>query len=116
MTEREAKRARMVRLVERFEGSGLTAAAFCRRHRLRPQQLSYWRRALVRRRSSSESPARRRTASAVRFTPVRLVGSERDALGPGVEVSLPGGERLVVRPGTPMELVRSVLEALRGRC
>jgi hypothetical protein len=52
----------------------------------------------------------------VSFTPVRVLASEGPALAGGVEVMLLGGERLVVRPGTPVELVRSVLGVLRERC
>jgi transposase-like protein len=111
MTKREAMREQMVRLVERFESSGQTGAAFCRRHGLHPQRLSYWRRVLGRRAARS-----RGTPKAAAFTPVRVVAPEGLALGGGVEVTLVGGERLVVRPGTPMELVRSVVEVLRERC
>lgn len=39
MAKRATTRERMVRLVREFEGSGLTGAAFCRRHGLRPQRL-----------------------------------------------------------------------------
>jgi len=111
MRKREATRERMVRVVQEFERSGQTGAAFCRRHGLRPQRLSYWRRVLGRWEAGS-----RRSRRPVAFTPVRVVASEGLALAGGVEVTLPGGERLVVRPGTPVELVRSVLGVLRERC
>lgn len=111
MAKSETRRERMVRLVREFEGSGQTGAAFCRRHGLRPQRLSYWRRVLGRRKAG---PERSRRPAA--FTPVRLVPTDVLAVGGGVEVTLAGGERLVVRPGTPVELVRSVLVVLRQRC
>lgn len=111
MRKREATRERMVRLVGEFERSGQSGAAFCRRHGLRPQRLSYWRRVLGRRKAGP-----RRSRAPVSFTPVRVVASDGLALAGGVEVMLLGGERLVVRPGTPVELVRSVLGVLRERC
>lgn len=109
MRKGETTRERMVRLVREFEGSGQTGAGFCRRHGLRPQRLSYWRRVLGRREAG---PKRSR---AVSFTPVRVVPTEGLALSGGIEVTLSGGERLVVRPGTPVELVRGVVGVLRER-
>lgn len=111
MRKREATRERMVRLVGEFERSGQSGAAFCRRHGLRPQRLSYWRRVLGRRKAG-----RLRSEVPVSFTPVRVVASDGLGLAGGVEVTLSGGERLVVRPGTPVELVRGVVGVLRERC
>jgi len=115
MAKREARRSQMAELVRQFERSGQSGAAFCRRHRLRPQQLSYWRRVLGRGKKASK-PNQRRPELAARFTPVRVVGAGMPLPGVGVEVTLPGGERLVVRPGTPQDLVREVVEVLRARC
>jgi len=115
MAKREARRAQMAELVRQFERSGQSGAAFCRRHRLRPQQLSYWRRLLGRGKKAAK-PERRQPGPRASFTPVRVIGTGVPSLGAGVEVTLPGGERLVVRPGTPKDLVREVVEVLRARC
>ena len=115
MAKRDARRARMADLVRRFERSGQSGAAFCRRHRLQPQQLSYWRRVLGRAKKAAR-PARRQPGPAASFAPVSVIGTGVSLVGAGVEVTLPGGERLVVRPGTPKDLVREVLEVLRARC
>lgn len=111
MRKREKTRERMVRLVREFESSGQTGAAFCRRQGLRPQRLSYWRRVLGRREAGPKG-----SRVSVSFTPVRVVTTEGLALSGGIEVTLSGGERLVVRPGTPVELVRGVVGVLRERC
>jgi hypothetical protein len=116
MAKRDARRAQMADLVRRFEGSGQSGAAFCGRHRLRPQQLSYWRRVLGRGKKAAKPARRRQPGRAASFTPVRVIGAGVPMVGTGVEVTLPGGERLVVRPGTPKDLVREVVEVLRARC
>jgi hypothetical protein len=104
-------RERMAGLLERWRRSGETGAAFCRRHGIKPQQLSYWKRVLesagqtVKRRSP-----RRRDGGLV---PVRLV----EAIGAGaLEIHLASGDRLVLHGGSSRELLREVVAVLRERC
>jgi hypothetical protein len=95
-------------IVERWRRSGLRSAEFCRRRGVDPQRLSYWKRVLG---VLEERPKARR----VSFTPVQVVELERSSSA-GLEVVLPGGERLVVREGVAPELLQEVLRALRERC
>jgi len=70
-------------------------------------KLRYWLR-------HSGSPARRSNA-AVTFAPVQVVAGPSGDAGP-VEVVLAGGARLIVRPGASVDLLRTVLTALRWPC
>jgi hypothetical protein len=107
-------RERMRAVLERWRRSGESAAAFCRRHGIKPQKLSYWKRALglgapvVRRRSA---PRR-----AVDFVPVRLVGPGDGAREGALEIVLASGDRVVLREGVSGELLRAALVVLRERC
>jgi hypothetical protein len=109
---RTGVRERMVRVVDRWRRSGQSAAVFCRRHRMKPQQLSYWKRAL-----GEAGPARTTggpRSRRSRLVPVRLV----DGMKAGVvlEVQLASGDRLVLHEGSPREVVQEVLGLLRSRC
>ena len=111
---RITRREEMGRVLARWRRSGLSAAAYCRRHGIRPQSLSYWKRAL----GLSQPIARRRSAArAVGFVPVRLVGSADGVATAGrLEITLASGDRLVVSEGVSRELLREALLALRERC
>jgi len=103
-------RARMTGLVRRWQRSGKTAAAFCRRHGIKPQRLSYWKRVL----GVAEPIERRRSRRrGVGFVPVRLVGA--GAAGP-LEIQLASGDRLVLHEGSSLELLRRAVAVLRERC
>ena len=110
---RMARRERMRALLEGWQRSGESAAAFCRRRGIRPQKLSYWKRVL----GLSKPPTRRRRRAARRvgFVPVRLVDSAAGRAG-GLEIALAGGDRLVVGDGVSRELLRDALLLLRERC
>jgi hypothetical protein len=104
----------MVRVLARWRRSGLSAAAYCRRHGIRPQSLSYWKRVLG---LSEPIMRRRRAARAVGLVPVRLVGSSEGMATSGrLEIALASGDRLVVSEGVSRELLRDALLALRERC
>jgi hypothetical protein len=112
MARIDRRRERMRALVERWRRSGETAAAFCRRQRIHPQKLSYWKRVLgltgpvvKRRRVSGRAPG---------FVPVRLLGG---GVATGhLEILLAGGDRVVLHEGVSRELMRDALIALRERC
>lgn len=111
---RITSRKRMERVLARWGRSGLSAAAFCRREGIKPQKLSYWKRAL----GFSEPIVRRRRAPRpVGFVPVQLVDSaDGVATAGGLEIALAGGDRLLVREGVSRELLRDALLVLRERC
>lgn len=105
MRQAETRR-RMAAVVGAWHQSTDTQAAFAARHGVSRSKLLYWLR------RSPPPEARRETVS---FAPVRVVGGLADEAA-AIDVVLPGGERLVVRPGTSLELVRLVLAALRAAC
>ena len=78
-------RAEIDQLLELFEGSGQTQAAFCREHGLSVPTFSSWRR------------KRREAESLPGFRAVRVVGFPPAAAGPlvrlpdGIEIVLPAG-------------------------
>jgi hypothetical protein len=103
----EQMRRRMAALVRQWDASGETREAFARRHGLTVSRLDYWKRQL---RQASARDA------AVGFAPVRVVGDLDTQASAGVEVVLAGGERVVVRDGASVDLLRTVLTALRASC
>lgn len=108
------RRERMRTLVARWQRSGQSGAAFCRRHGINPQKLSYWKRAL----GLAEPPVRRRRAAKpVGFVPVRLVDSPVGSTTTGgLEIALASGDRLMVGQGVSRELLRDAIQLLRERC
>jgi hypothetical protein len=97
----------MAALVRAWETSGETRDAFARRHGLTVWQLDYWKRQVRR-----ASP----TNAAVSFAPVRVLTDMARPTGDGVEVVLATGERIVVHAGASVDLLRTVLAALRASC
>jgi hypothetical protein len=107
---RSGERERMAGLLEQWRTSGESGAAFCRRHGIRPQKLSYWKRVL-----GMSVPARRR-GRANGLVPIRLLG-EVGAAGRGaLEIHLGGGDRVVFPQGGSVAVLREVVQLLRERC
>jgi hypothetical protein len=96
----------MATLVAQWRAGTETQRAFAVRHGLSRTKLRYWLR---------HARPRTRPDTAVTFAPVHVVGASSDEAGP-VEVVLVGGERVVVRPGASVDLLRTVLTALRSPC
>ena len=94
-------------VIARQQGSGLTVAAFCRRAQLSPVSFFAWRRKL---------------RAAVTFAEVKLAPPAAGALpvpaeaprvgASGIEVHLPAGRWLMVRPGFDPQTLRDLLAAL----
>ena len=109
---RIGRRQRMRVLVERWRRSGEPAAAFCRREGVHPQRLSYWKRALgfagpvIRR--------RRMPRRAPSLVPVQVLGGSGTT--GSLEILLASGDRVVLREGVSLELLRNALTVLRERC
>ena len=103
--DRDETRRRMTRLVQRWHASTETQAEFADRHQLSLAKFRYW----IRRVGARDSRA------AVTFAPVAVVASA--AADPGVvELVLPRGERVIVREGVSVDLIRTVVAALRASC
>ncbi len=99
-------RERMSRLIEAWKSSGRSAASFAAEHGVTRAKFEYWKGRL-------KGPGENRKAlSAPSFVPVQLIGPGAAAL----EVVLRTGDRLLIRDGFSVEILREVLRALRGGC
>jgi hypothetical protein len=100
----------MAGLLEQWRTSGESGAAFCRRHGIRPQKMSYWKRVL-----GVSAPGRRRDGASG-LVPIRLLGEVGTAGSTALEVHLVGGDRIVFPQGGSLAVLREVVELLRERC
>jgi hypothetical protein len=91
----------MTALVRRWRAGTDTQAAFAARYGLSVGTLRYW----IRRVSSSDAPV---------FAPVHVVAPAPEVAA--VEVALASGARVIVRDGATVELLQTVLAALRPPC
>ena len=101
-------------LVEAWRASGLSGAAYCRMHDLRPQRLHYWRERLgypIKLLSSKHAPSA--SASPPTHGFVQVVVDEAPTTT-YVEIVV-GGAIVRVQRGCDMTLLRSVVGALQGR-
>jgi len=97
-----ATRAEWMDLVRRSERSGLDLAKFARREGIKPKQLYWWRWRL---RSSSELAA----PAKPEFLPVRVVTSTPQPAATPIEIALPNGRLVRVRPGFDPATLERVL-------
>jgi hypothetical protein len=97
----------MATLVRQWERSGEPRREFAQRHGLTVTQFDYWKR-----------QARRATTAnhAVGFAPVQVVDSSQGRKGAPIKVVLAGGERVTIHEGASVDLVRTVVAALRSSC
>jgi len=98
-------RARWQQQLQRFDQSGLSASAFCARHRLSLPSFYSWRRRL-RHTQTSDQPQ-----PAPHFVPVHLLPAAAPA---PVELLLPAGAVLRLTPRCDLAFVRSLVESLGG--
>lgn len=110
---RSEERVRMAGLLKQWRASGESGAAFCRRHGIGPQKLSYWKRVLGR-----AEPVRRRAWSRAGggLVPIRLLGDVGAVSSTALEIHLAGGERIVFPQDGSVALLREVVALLRERC
>lgn len=99
-------RQRMAALVREWEGSDESRRAFAARHGLTVSQFDYWKRQVRR------DGTRHR---AVGFAHVQVIDAPREPRN-GIEVMLSTGDRLVIHEGVSVDLVRTVVTALRSSC
>jgi hypothetical protein len=104
--------------VARWRRSGLSVREFCRRESLSEPAFYAWRRELARR-EMSESPAagaaRQGASQATRFVPVQVVASHPVIQTSAIEIVLPRGRRVRVRPGFDRDALQAVLDLLEQR-
>jgi transposase-like protein len=108
MANRAKTRERMRRLLERWQRSGESAAAFSRRHGINPQKLAYWKRVL------GKGLGRETTPAQPRFVPVRVV--DEGSRGGTVEIVIGASCRLLVQEGVSRELLRDIVAVVREGC
>jgi hypothetical protein len=104
---RDRMRRQMATLVREWEASGEPRREFARRHGLTASQFDYWKRQARR-----AAPAHH----AVGFAPVQVVESSPGHHGAFIELVLAGGERVTIHEGASVDLVRTVVAALRPSC
>jgi hypothetical protein len=94
----------MAVLVRQWDSSAETQAGFARRHGISHAKFRYWRRRVL-----------RDPTDAVTFTRVQVVDDPAGNV-PTIDVTLSTGDRLAVRAGASVDLVRAVVSALRAAC
>jgi hypothetical protein len=102
MSKRGDAVARWREIVRRQSRSGLSVAAFCRRSRIPPASFYFWRRKL---------------REAATFTEVRVTSEHNLTRGElpahgALELVLPGGRSIVVRPGFDRATLLALVDAL----
>lgn len=107
--------------ISRWRQSGLTIREFCRRNGLSEPSFYAWRRELTRRggrrsrwnvQQAKGATAGGREGDGPAFPFQRLLVPAASSAG-GVEMAIPGGVRVRVRPGFDPQTLREVLEVLR---
>jgi transposase len=97
-------------LLERWQRSGLSVRAFCRRHHLAEPTFYAWRRAL---REGDRSANGRQGPGAVTFLPVHVQDDQTDP-SPSLELVLGGGREVRIPPGFDPATLRALLAVLEG--
>jgi len=96
------------RLIERWQGSGLSVRSFCERHHLAVPSFYAWRRTLQQRDRLACAP---QAPDPVAFLPVHVQHCGLDA-GPSLEVVLSNGRCIRIPPGFDPTALRALLAAL----
>lgn len=104
--------------VAQWRRSGLSVREFCEREALSEPLFYSWRRELARR-ELSEVPAagstRQRGGPAAAFVPVQIVTPHPTGQAAAIEIVLPRGRRVRVRPGFDRDTLQAVLDLLEHR-
>jgi transposase len=105
--------------VQRWQQSGESVRAFCRREGLHESAFFAWRRELARRqeeRQTTKHPAKAATpAKSIRFLPLEVAAKSTADDSGGVEILLSEGRVVRVRPGFDRQTLAVVLAVLETR-
>jgi transposase-like protein len=108
MRKSQRPREKWEEVVEQYEKSGLTQAQYAQSRGVALSTLQSW----LRRKRAQAAGAE------VRLLPVQVVTPPPEqlsrAVAAGLEVVVPGGVRLSVAPGTDVQYVARLVEALRA--
>src|SRR5689334_2935172 len=102
-----ATRMEWAERVERWERSGLSAEKFARREGYNPKQLYWWRWKL--RADGPSQPSPSPTTEPPRFLSVHVVADASPAVTEPIEIALPNGRVVRVRPGFDPATLERVL-------
>ncbi|WP_437480409.1 IS66 family insertion sequence element accessory protein TnpB [Sorangium sp. So ce1014] len=102
-----ATRVEWAERVGRWERSGLSAEKFARREGYKPKQLYWWRWKL--RADGPAQPAPSSLAETPRFLPVHVVTDASPVASEPIEIALPNGRVVRVRPGFDPATLERVL-------
>jgi hypothetical protein len=119
-----AKHARWRQTLLRWESSGLSIRAFCKRERIHESQFWWWRRRLGGRPKtsttssspivSSPSAGSDPSSSGPAFVPIAVV-SDSPSASSAIDIRLASGHRLRVRAGCDCRLLAEVVAVLQAR-
>lgn len=104
------KEQRWRQLVERWQRSGLSVRAFCRRHRLAESTFYAWRRTLQ---QGDRLAPDAQAPDPVTFLPVHVRHEPPEQQSP-LELVLAGGRCLRIPPGFDPAALRALLAVLEG--
>jgi hypothetical protein len=96
----------------------LDTREFCQREALSQPAFYSWRRELARREQSDAAAAgstRQRAAQAAAFVPVQIATPHPTGPAAVIEIVLPHGRRVRVRPGFDRDTLQAVLDLLEHR-
>lgn len=96
-------------IVKRQRDSGHSIREFCRVERIAESSFHYWRAELQRR----DRIAASRSAKVGAFVPLRLAESEGRAADEPIEMALPHGVTLRLRPGFDVATLQRIVVAMR---
>ena len=110
MGYREAKRARMRKLVKEWRASGEPVGRFAARHGMSENGFRYWR--------LQFAPGRLAPPikDPVAFAPARVVDDGAPAGPAALEIRLATGDVIRADSGISIDRLRSVIQLLRERC
>jgi hypothetical protein len=110
MGYREAKRARMRKLVKEWRASAEPVGRFAKRHGMSENGFRYWR--------LQFAPGRLAPPikDPVTFAPARVVDDGAPANPAALEIRLTTGDVIRTESGISIERLRSVIQLLRERC
>ncbi|WP_437975343.1 IS66 family insertion sequence element accessory protein TnpB [Sorangium sp. So ce295] len=102
-----ATRVEWAERVERWERRGLSAEKFARREGYKPEQLYWWRWKL--RADGPSQPSPSSLTEPPRFLPVHVVADASPVVTEPIEIALPKGRVVRVRPGFDPATLERVL-------